>query len=157
MKPSTYSCSFPDCQHSYRTNEKLEKHQKTHEGQDSLKQKLFTCSVCERILTTKQSLTEHLFTHKEKKLFRCSEVGCGRKFKQYSQLCNHRKLHRLAKINTDERIDMTKNLPAIENNFNLSEISNGGLQMGEKIVLPAITNPVFGVSLPGFNSMFLSN
>jgi len=154
MKSDSYPCSFPDCQHSYRTHEKLEKHKKTHEGQESTKQKLFACPVCKRILTTKQSLTEHLFTHKEKKMFRCSEVGCGKKFKQYSQLCNHRKLHRLSKMNSGEGLDMTNNLPAIEHNFNLSETSVGIAQVGQRIVLPAIRNPVYGVILPSFNSMF---
>lgn len=125
-----------------------------HERQETTNQKDFVCQVCKRILTTKQSLTEHLYTHRDKKLFRCSEVGCGRKFKQYSQLCNHRKLHRLTKINTTESFDLTKNLPIIENNFNLSEILIEEKQDEEKIVLPPITKKIFDAILPSFNSVF---
>lgn len=154
MQSSNFTCSFPNCNHSYRSQEKLERHEKIHEGQETANNKDFVCPVCKRNLTTKQSLTEHLYTHRDKKLFRCSEVGCGRKFKQYSQLCNHRKLHRLTKTNKTESFEMMKNLPIIENNFNLSEILIEDKQDEVKIVLPPITKKVLDAILPSFNSVF---
>ena len=57
----------------------------------------FVCETCGRELATKQSLKEHSFIHREKKFFRCSEIRCGKMFRQNSQLCNHRKIHKEAK------------------------------------------------------------
>lgn len=97
MKTRMHICPVKRCFKSFRDEESLRMHEGSHECVEEQNPKDFTCQKCNRVLATKQSLKEHSFTHSEKKLFRCSEIGCGKTFRQSSQLCNHRKVHKEAK------------------------------------------------------------
>lgn len=156
MKTREFPCPAVDCHQSFRTQNKLDEHLESHsiEVRDP---KDFSCSICGRVLSTKQSLREHSFVHKDKKTFRCSEVGCGKMFKQNSQLCNHRKLHKIARMKSRKSENKGKPEEAQIKYFKLQ-----GTVLSEKcslvdvkeVVLPSITGPTFGVTLPRFNSMF---
>ncbi|CAG9321930.1 unnamed protein product [Blepharisma stoltei] len=56
--------------------------------------KKYQCSYCTKVLSSKQNLKEHLFTHSGEKPYVCKEKGCGIKFRQGSQLSAHRRIHK---------------------------------------------------------------
>jgi uncharacterized Zn-finger protein len=151
MKTRSHICPQEGCFKSFRTEDSLADHLKVHQNDRKRDPKDFTCDTCGRVLSTKQSLKEHTYTHKEKKTFRCSEVGCGKMFRQNSQLCNHRKLHKIEKIKRIAEARESGNIPIVNRKFKENQKSCGYFQ---DVVLPVISGPVFGVSLPLFNSMF---
>ena len=51
------------------------------------------CSICKKLLSTKQSLKQHLNKHLGLKPFQCNFNNCGLKFKYASQLSSHKKTH----------------------------------------------------------------
>lgn len=106
MKTRMFACAHEKCYKSFRSQESLDEHCKDHSGSVQKDPKDYTCAQCGRVLSTKQSLKEHTYTHLGKKYFRCSEIGCGKTFKQSSQLCNHRKVHKEARqmVKTDNRL-----------------------------------------------------
>ena len=109
MKTRFYICSSEGCHQSFRDEKSLEKHALEHNDPSQENAKNFFCSSCHRSLATKQSFKEHLFIHLKKKIFRCSEIGCGKLFRQNSQLCNHRKVHKEAKkILGQKKLNYTK-------------------------------------------------
>ena len=152
MKTRAYQCPHEDCYKSFRSPESLSEHQKIHENKKKRDPKDFTCQKCNRVLSTKQSLKEHSFTHNEKKTFRCSEVGCGKMFRQNSQLCNHRKLHKIEKI---KRLAANK---AKDSGVSYTEkpakIRINRPDYFKDLVLPAIAAPQEGTNLPLFCSIF---
>ena len=152
MKTRTFQCEHENCYKSFRSEESLQDHLKEHENSKKRDPKDFTCATCGRVLSTKQSLKEHSFTHKDKKTFRCSEVGCGKMFRQNSQLCNHRKLHKIEKLKrlTANR-QKDQSGPRSER---LSKINTKRPDHFKDLVLPAITTPQESVSLPLFCSIF---
>lgn len=100
-----FVCQVDDCFQSFRDEASLENHKKFHENSSQIDSRRFVCHRCNRTLATKQSLKEHGFTHTGKKPFRCSELGCGKLFRQSSQLCNHRKIHQEAKKMVKNQIE----------------------------------------------------
>lgn len=82
MKTRMYACSKENCFKSFRSEAAYEEHMSSHENEMKDAPKNFACSKCDRVLATKQSLKEHMFIHFEKKPFRCSEIGCGKMFRQ---------------------------------------------------------------------------
>lgn len=156
MKTREFPCPVAGCHQSFRTQKKLDEHQESHlTGVRDPKD--FSCSTCGRVLSTKQSLREHSFIHKERKTFRCSEVGCGKMFKQNSQLCNHRKLHKIARKKSKKIENKAKPDETEIKYFKLqTAVLNESCYLGEKnnVVLPPITGPTYGVALPRFNSIF---
>lgn len=56
--------------------------------------KKFQCPCCAKILSSKQNLKEHMFTHSGEKPYHCQEIGCGMRFRQGSQLSAHRRIHK---------------------------------------------------------------
>ena len=152
MKTRAYQCPHEDCYKSFRSPESLDEHIQLHENSNKRDPKDFTCPTCLRVLSTKQSLKEHSFTHKEKKTFRCSEVGCGKMFRQNSQLCNHRKLHKLDKI---KRKAANKEKESTSpHSGRPSKASPKKSDFFKDLVLPAITSTQQGASLPLFCSIF---
>lgn len=85
-----FNCEYKGCEKAYSTKYNLKRHLEcVHEGI-----KRFQCDLCSKFLSSKQNLQEHLFTHGQDKLFKCTESGCSQTFRQRSQLSNHRKMHR---------------------------------------------------------------
>ena len=89
-----FPCTEKGCYKSFRDEESLSEHLKFHESEAKMSKHKFVCSYCDRKLATKQSLKEHKYTHTGKKPFKCSVKGCGKTFRQSSQICNHRKSHK---------------------------------------------------------------
>ena len=152
MKTRAYECPHEDCNRSFRSPESLDDHIKFHESRKKRDPKDFTCQKCNRVLSTKQSLKEHSFTHNDKKTFRCSEVGCGKMFRQNSQLCNHRKLHKIEKI---KRKAVGKPKDSIAPSAaKPAKIKINRPDCFKDLELPMIAAPQEGVSLPLFCSIF---
>lgn len=157
MKTRTYTCTVDDCNKSFREEDALEEHIQDHTGGDLKDFKLFKCPKCERVLSTKQSLKEHTYTHSGKKPFRCTEIGCGKTFRQSSQLCNHRKVHKEARMMLKRQAEKQKQKPSTKG---IKEIQPQNkpeprVQIHENatITLPPIIRPEPNVVLPRFSSI----
>lgn len=82
-----YCCPCPNCDKEYKSKFNLKKHfQLSH-----LKQKLFVCDICQKSLSSKQVLEEHLNKHNGIKRHKCET--CYKEFRHYSHLALHRKKH----------------------------------------------------------------
>jgi uncharacterized Zn-finger protein len=90
MKTRNHVCSYQNCHKSFRSEDELQEHYEVHKPNEIK----LSCNDCQKIFPTKQGLVEHSYTHSSKKKFRCSVIGCRKAFKQNSQLCNHRRMHR---------------------------------------------------------------
>lgn len=55
--------------------------------------KKFTCSFCNKVLSSKQNLKEHEFTHTGELPYVCKYPGCGMRFRQGSVLSSHKRIH----------------------------------------------------------------
>ena len=86
-----FLCYYPDCAKTFVTKFNLRRHvNSTH-----LAIKAYTCPVCLKRFACKQNLSEHNFIHTGEKPFGCPQPGCGKRFRQASQLCVHRKTHKM--------------------------------------------------------------
>ena len=151
MKTRFFTCTSDECHQSFRDKEAFERHVLDHGGLSQENSKIFFCSICDRSLATKQSLKEHRFIHLKKKNFRCSEIGCGKLFRQNSQLCNHRKVHKEAK-----KILCQKNITVIKRDakddrmklLDGERIPDCFFNEAQQITLPPIRNSYEGITLP---------
>lgn len=83
-----FCCPLPGCMKEYISKFNLKKHiQVCH-----LKKHSFICHQCNKTFVSKQNLREHTFIHSGAKPFKCS--FCGKKFRQTSQLCMHKRAHK---------------------------------------------------------------
>ena len=55
--------------------------------------KKFICSFCSKVLSSKQNLKEHEFTHTGELPYVCKYAGCGMRFRQGSVLSAHKRIH----------------------------------------------------------------
>ena len=55
--------------------------------------KKFICSFCGKVLSSKQNLKEHEFTHTGELPYVCKYPGCGMRFRQGSVLSSHKRIH----------------------------------------------------------------
>ena len=103
MKILRLYCNATECKKTFRNQESLDEHiAKDHSSSISQSQSEFKCPDCGKILSTKQSLKEHLYTHSGERPYKCLEAGCGLLYRQSSQLSNHKKVHSEIKKNTPE-------------------------------------------------------
>ena len=115
MKTSYLSCTSADCRKTFRNQSSLDSHiQKEHSEGEGSTLIGYRCKKCKRVLGTKQSLKEHTYTHTGQKPYKCNEPGCGKIFRQSSQLSYHKKIHSEVKkyledCGSEEKID--KNMP----------------------------------------------
>ena len=74
-------------------------------------------------------------------MFRCSEIRCGKMFKQNSQLCNHRKIHkeakRLMKLKKKES-EPIEVIEKVEKIYQIEDIPDCFARENNYFVLPAI-------------------
>lgn len=87
MKEKIYPCPYAACGKIYSSPI----NRKRHVDCMHLKLKDFTCSVCQRRLSSKQNYREHVSIHTGERPFCCSH--CGLSFRQGSQLSQHKKTH----------------------------------------------------------------
>jgi len=83
-----YCCPIFGCSKEYISKFNLKKHLHV----SHLKKNLFECELCKKTFVSKQNLREHTFIHSGAKPFKCS--FCGKKFRQTSQLCMHKRGHK---------------------------------------------------------------
>ncbi|CAG9329351.1 unnamed protein product [Blepharisma stoltei] len=89
MKDMAFNCPIEGCNRAYKNKFNLDRHMEALHMQD----KKYQCPHCQKILSSKQNLNEHLFTHSGEKPYVCKEPGCGMKFRQGSQLSAHKRIH----------------------------------------------------------------
>ncbi|OMJ94429.1 hypothetical protein SteCoe_2484 [Stentor coeruleus] len=89
---SRYRCD--GCSKSFSTEDTFIKHKNVCKT-NSIK---FKCSYCSKMLSSKQNLKEHEFTHTGELPYICKSPGCGLRFRQGSVLSAHKRIH-----NTIER------------------------------------------------------
>ena len=82
---SGLSCS--DCGKEYFSKSNLIRHVK----QIHLQVSYFDCEVCDKRLSSRQTLKDHLNTHSGHRPYQCPY--CQKFFRQVSQLCVHKKRH----------------------------------------------------------------
>ena len=149
MKTRLFTCNHQGCNKSFRDEESNIRHALKHSLEESNSKAKFVCGKCLRNFSTKQSLREHRYTHSGKKTFKCQEPGCGKAFRQSSQLCNHRKIHKRGRpINSSQSLDLTRE---ISNEYQNSNQFSG---IEDFIELPLITQEKLTVKLPNFNDVF---
>ena len=127
---------------------------------DSLNRKKsqFICPECSKVLSSKQTLKQHLNIHTGAKPFRCFFPACNAAFKHASQMSSH-KLHfhktgepikpefddfrsfiKLVTITLDSKRSKKFTVPPGPYSFNDAH-------------LPGITSPQISVVLPGLESL----
>lgn len=159
MKTRTHTCTTDDNCKSFKEEEALDSQELSHEEEAEEVihiAKEFKCLKCDRVLSTKQSLKEHSYTHSGKKPFRCTEVGCGKTFRQSSQLCNHRKVHKEARMMLKRQAEKQRKGLKVFNQEgkNQEQKISFNLKGNVKVTLPPIRSPDVGVLLPSFSSIF---
>jgi len=82
-------CYYPDCAKTFSSKFNLRRHVNV----SHLSIKAFLCEICGKSFASKQNVKEHRFIHTGEKPFHCGVTGCGRFFRQASQLTSHRKSH----------------------------------------------------------------
>ncbi|OMJ87222.1 hypothetical protein SteCoe_11062 [Stentor coeruleus] len=83
-----FCCAVAGCGKEYKSKFNLKKHMFiSHLGKNN-----FRCKKCNKLFVSKQNLREHSFIHSNIKPFKCSY--CGKRFRQTSQLCMHKREHK---------------------------------------------------------------
>ncbi|OMJ73468.1 hypothetical protein SteCoe_27831 [Stentor coeruleus] len=102
-----FCCPFPDCIKEYQGRFNLRRHvEMNHMG------KIFhKCRICSKSFSSRQVLREHSFRHSGQKPYYCS--SCGKRFRQYSHLAYHRKMHKFGVLNLDDTDEVKSNQGSI--------------------------------------------
>ena len=145
MKTLRLYCEIVGCKKTFRNQESLDSHTEIdHTNAIQEYHDEFKCQHCNKNLSTKQSLKEHVFTHTKEKPYKCLEAGCGLLFRQSSQLSNHKKVHSEIKKNTPEhtKIHLTQ-LSRLFSQDRPQEqlISSGPYTLAEAVLPELIPNP----------------
>lgn len=154
MKTRSFSCAVEGCHKSYRNEADLAQHIDFHSTQKSLR-KFYACKKCNKEFKTKQGIKEHTYTHSIKKLFKCPEPSCGKAFRQSSQLCNHKKVHRLAREMMIIRSQQEQSTAQMLNELK-SKVASTNFSDIDKVILPPMCVPCTAADLPKLNSIKFS-
>ena len=152
MKTRLYSCTLDDCNKSFRDEEALNKHFDEHKRALSQNDKKFACKKCIREFSTRQSLKEHMYTHSCKKTFKCKVPGCAKAFRQSSQLCNHKKIHREMMELVVNRVEDDGETTGLLEQLAV-KIKTREFDDIVDIKLPPIRGPEYGIILPSLESL----
>lgn len=153
MKTSYISCTAPNCRKTFRNQDSLTKHlNEDHSDTENNALVGYRCRKCKRVLGTKQCLKEHLYTHTGQKPYKCTEPGCGKIFRQSSQLSYHKKVHaELKKYYLKNPGEIKTNETEQVGDTDSSEIFNEGTPF-DPLKLPEINGPQDGIKLPNIFS-----
>ena len=89
-KMKAFFCHRSGCSRSFTNPYNLKRHTLVKH----LMTTAFTCNICNKRLSSKQSLVEHTTLHTGEIPFKCS--SCGAQFRFSSQASKHSRTHRLA-------------------------------------------------------------
>ena len=90
-----FPCPYSGCTRRYSTKKILRRHVRAlHEGDTQ-----FQCPHCEKFLSSGQNLREHIYTHTGAYPYVCVYPNCGASFRQGSQYCAHKRIHRHLRTN----------------------------------------------------------
>ena len=81
--------SCDECSRIYPSQITFQKHLKVCKRNASK----FKCKYCSKLLSSKQNLKEHEFTHTGELPYICKNPGCGLRFRQGSVLSAHKRIH----------------------------------------------------------------
>ena len=87
MKDRGFRCPFEGCGQRYASRYNVKRHVVASHPSFIANQ----CSVCHRVLSSRQNFRQHQFIHSGVKPYKCSI--CSEMFRQSSQLSLHRKRH----------------------------------------------------------------
>ncbi|XP_055303395.1 zinc finger protein 600-like [Sitodiplosis mosellana] len=111
MKHSTFGVKCDVCGLCFLSNSLLEKHQLRHI--DSLRNRLFVCSICGKSLKTDSGLKSHMSLHSNtENLYKCLLKGCEKYFMTILDRNNHTQTHTSENIeatNEQEDTDLSEN------------------------------------------------
>lgn len=118
---------------------------KTHVKVCKQKNRKFLCKYCKKLLSSKQNLKEHEFTHTKELPYVCKSPGCGLRFRQGSVLSSHKRIHNTIESYVNRNTyNWIKVISIKLSHFvgRINEKKSWGLQDNvEKIELPLITFP----------------
>ncbi|OMJ76862.1 hypothetical protein SteCoe_23669 [Stentor coeruleus] len=99
MATKKLKCDYEGCNKSYGSSFNLKRHiESSHFGM-----RKFKCSICRKILSSKQNLIDHQNIHTGAKPYVCEISDCNQHFRQLSQYYLHKQLH--AEVSSQLRKD----------------------------------------------------
>jgi len=102
MDDYQFACFYADCPRRYNTKFNLQRHINTQH----LNMRDFQCNYCPKRFPSKQNWTEHMYIHTNEKPYYCKFEGCGKHFRQSSQLAVHHKIHKRRGESPQQRIEL---------------------------------------------------
>lgn len=141
-----YCCMYSGCGSEYFSKYNLKRHvESVHH-----KVKKFKCSICEILLSSKQSLREHYYKHQGTMPFKC--LSCDKSFRQASLLSLHKRIHNSegtdSVIMKSEIEDFKFEYKKIDNKLQESKISLPLIQESRQVFLLL---PSLSIAGSGFN------
>jgi len=113
------------------------------------------CTICGKILSSKQNLRQHMNIHTGERPFRCNFSGCSVSYKHASQLSNHKLIHRPTTVKLQYHFDVLKDFTqliilALGPEARIEYKMPTGPYKQEEVCLPPILNPQSNIKLPFF-------
>lgn len=117
---------------------------------ESVKVKEFTCEICKKQLSSKQSHSQHLNIHSGSKPFVCGFPGCPAEFSHASKLSIHKQIHEPKQVHLVPRFDNLKDFVfLVLQAFEVAKKKQFKLKNSTiRINLPPISKPCFEAVLP---------
>lgn len=148
MKTKYLSCNSGNCRKTFRNESSLQKHlSEDHSECENNSIIGYRCKKCKRVLGSQQSLKEHFYTHTGQKPYKCNEPGCGKYFRQSSQLSYHRRIHMEVKKYLKQNPEAMNDSEGCQGNDQVYQLL-GMRSPIELPDLPQIGNLQVGVKLP---------
>ncbi|OMJ71047.1 hypothetical protein SteCoe_30847 [Stentor coeruleus] len=148
MATKKLKCDYEGCSKIYGSSINLNRHIETaHFGM-----RKFKCSICQKILSSKQNLIDHQNIHTGAKPYVCEISDCNQHFRQLSQYYLHKQLHaevsnQLRKDNCVAELSLQLLVKKLSQEYNKKECNTINLPCQE-LHLPLIKNYQLEVKLP---------
>lgn len=157
MKTGYVACTSKNCRKTFRNESTLQKHlEEDHSDCENNSIIGYRCKKCKRVLGTKQSLKEHFYTHTGQKPYKCSEPGCGKFFRQSSQLSYHKRIHAEIKLYMQTANDAKLSTAANDLSIQAPLLFSKSMNSVKVPELPKILVPQMGIQLPNIFANFSS-